>query len=84
MVYCMTQINCSLNTVCSCSWQWYTETPRLCKIYIEKILCIGVACIASFTVDVCETDRKHLVVLAHCFPSYQFAFSSLHQKLAVV
>jgi hypothetical protein len=51
---------------------------------IEKTHCLGVACIASFTVDVCETDRKHFVVLAHCFPSYQLAFSSLHLKLAVV
>jgi hypothetical protein len=54
-------------------------------MYIEKNNhCLGVACIASFTVDVCETDRKHFVVLAHCFPSYQLAFSPLHLKLAVV
>lgn len=66
-------------------WYWaHTGTPRPCYTCFEHIHCVGGACIASFAMDICEKGRKHLVVHAYCFPSYQLASSPLHQKLAVM
>lgn len=58
---------------------WHIEA--VLYLFWTQSLCRG-TCIVSVAMDIYETDGRHLVVHAHCFPSYRLASSPLHQQLA--